>query len=534
MALSEPSQQAELPRLRWKMVFAVILLAVTVRVVCVVRAPLIGTDSWRFLSAAENIENGDHLAASTDSYHPMTAFLIAGANRVQSWFVAAGDPSSAADRLPDEQRRRERAAFFVIALAGIGVVILSMDLTRRFFPGIPAEVVGALAAAQPYFVRSSADIMSDSIFLGLFLLALRQAHEGIRSGRHWPLITAGGCAGLAYLTRPEGLLLVPAMIALFMLARQRTLPRVALRSGLMGSAALLLVVPYAYVLRLIGGEWTLTLKKSVDSIIGLQLPAHAQTTTAVVAAAPAAADASIWDAMVRILVLWISTTPEVLWTAAVLGVLVMARRREWGRGATLYALICGAMAMLLVRLSDAVGDSTYVCRRHVFMMTAMSLPFAARGIHWCEEVLVKRLGGRMFPTRLGGGRGVILLIAMVVMIPKAVAPQRQGQLAQRDAAQWILEQHGVDESIFTKREKVPYYAGGEYHDLRSSPAKILIEMKQHDRAWLVFYEETVDQDCAGLLHYIEKRDTGLELVREFSETDSGKPRTLQLYRWQAQ
>ena len=135
-----PSRSEGLRRLRWKMVLAIVLLALSVRVVCVLRAPLIGTDSWRFLRAAENIEDGDLLAASSDSYHPMTAFLIAGANLVQGWLVESDAHLRAEERLPADQRRRERAAFIIIALAGIGVVLLSMDLTRRFFPGIPAAL----------------------------------------------------------------------------------------------------------------------------------------------------------------------------------------------------------------------------------------------------------------------------------------------------------------------------------------------------------------------------------------------------------
>ena len=62
------------------------------------------------------------------------------------------------------------------------------------------------------------------IFVALFLVALRQAHETLTRNSSVSALIAGGTIGLAYLTRPEALVLVPA-IAFYWLRGQRSEPR---------------------------------------------------------------------------------------------------------------------------------------------------------------------------------------------------------------------------------------------------------------------------------------------------------------------
>ncbi|MEM7264030.1 MAG: hypothetical protein AAF488_18740, partial [Planctomycetota bacterium] len=160
-------------------VWAIILIAFVVRGVCVLGQPLIGADSSRFLAAAELIEGGEQHQAVRQDYHPLPAFVFATANRMQGWFLSDSGATQEPNAFQADQSRRERAAYLLTILAGALSVWLLIDLTRRWFVQVPPELVGLFAAFHPYLVRTSADIMSDGLFIALFLLALRQGDEAI-------------------------------------------------------------------------------------------------------------------------------------------------------------------------------------------------------------------------------------------------------------------------------------------------------------------------------------------------------------------
>ncbi|MEW6750969.1 MAG: glycosyltransferase family 39 protein [Candidatus Latescibacterota bacterium] len=99
----------------------------------------------------------------------------------------------------------------VQACVGAGTALLVWDLGRRLMPAA-ALTAGLLAALYGPLVSSSYEVMSETwfTFLGVLSLSrLARATRGQDPGRDRLLL--GGCAvGLAALTRPVGLLLLPA------------------------------------------------------------------------------------------------------------------------------------------------------------------------------------------------------------------------------------------------------------------------------------------------------------------------------------
>jgi hypothetical protein len=164
----------------WKLIACVMLLALVLRVASAERSLLIAADASRFLNSAERVEAGDFQGAIADVYHPLTAYATGAVNAVQR--AAFGVPPE----FRAELLQRERAAHLVVLLAGLLLVWLQMDLAFRLFPRAPALVVGLLAASHPYFVRSSADIMSDTPCLAFMMLALRQGVVATVSGDQIP------------------------------------------------------------------------------------------------------------------------------------------------------------------------------------------------------------------------------------------------------------------------------------------------------------------------------------------------------------
>ena len=80
---------AWLQRCDARAVLLILLFALGVRLVCMSRSDLIGTDSMRFLQAAQHVEEGRLWEAIQDPFHPELGFLTALLNKGQRWALGA-------------------------------------------------------------------------------------------------------------------------------------------------------------------------------------------------------------------------------------------------------------------------------------------------------------------------------------------------------------------------------------------------------------------------------------------------------------
>jgi 4-amino-4-deoxy-L-arabinose transferase-like glycosyltransferase len=533
------------------------LVALGVRLATLIQNPLIGADSSRFLASAEAFEKGDYETAIRDPYHPLTAWLISRVNLLQRGIQ--GTPEDLRARLA----QRERAAHLVIMLAGLAVVALSMNLSRLLFTGIPPAAVGLLVAVHPFLVRSSADIMSDSIFLALFLLALQESFRVLGGWKLIPAVTAGVSTGVAYLARPEALMLGVALPLFWGICGRRPLKRVLLTTGVFGGIVVLLISPYVAAISIMSGVPTITMKKDVYAFVPVEVegaaPAPAsgagsgEATPAISkvasgtprklavdpAVAPGAGDAEPAEArlssrytfgiylrgVVRVIGRWFTTCPDPLAIFFLVGAFLAIRRRDWSAGTVQFLLVAGVLIPVLLLLIAKEGDPRYLSRRHVFTLVLMSMPLAASGLLATGELL----GRLVSPRNLRRGQVVLMVLALMGLTAKATRAQRDDQIAQKHAAEWILAEYGPGAIIFTDREKVSYYSGGQWEWLNINPGQTLERIKKHDRALVAFYDDKVISE--GLGEILAAPDSGLKVVRSFPETESRRSRNLVVYEW---
>jgi hypothetical protein len=523
-------------------VLLILLFALAVRVVCLSRSDLIGTDSMRFLQSAQQVENGQFEQTIRDPFHPELSFLIALLNQGQQQILGA-------PRGFDEDReRREMAAYVVVFAAGLLWVWLMIDLTRALFPAVPPGAVGLLAACQPYLVRSSADIMSDTPMLAGLMLALRAA--AAPPERLLPALVCGLSIGLAYLARPEGLVALPTVLAFWLLRERRSPARLAARSGLMLASLACVALPYVIAISMIAGKPTITLKKDVYRMIGIEearsgLEPQAQTAQGSLPELsraeaeppadplgdrsparfdPASAVGSLLGSIGNLLGGWFETSPEVLALAFLAGLWALWRHGSRTEGHTLFALCAGFTATILLLLAWSQPHPDYLSRRHFFILVALSLPLAARGL----LALGTALGERV--TRIGARGGSVLGLALAVLglTLHATSAHRDDQLAQLTAARRIVAEHGYGETVFTDREKVTYYAGATARSLPADAPTLLRQVSALPRAWVVFYHEG-PVCCGELAAALEAPGSPLRLVQRLEEPGARPPRTLLLY-----
>ncbi len=141
------------------------------------------------------------------------------------------------------------AVKFVQALVGAGTVVLVWALARALCPRA-APVAGCLALVYGPLVAISAEVMSETLFC--FCTALAAWFSTVAEGRRKYLLFAGLAVGLAALTRPVGLLWVPAFVVVAF-CRSRG---AGVRQGVwMGAALLLVVLPWSARNWQVHGTW---------------------------------------------------------------------------------------------------------------------------------------------------------------------------------------------------------------------------------------------------------------------------------------
>ncbi len=231
--------------LRRRTVAGLLLLVVALRLLSWRNATMMTNDGPDFLWQAQRLLDGDVAAALAHPYHPgYAAFSAAAALLTRD--VLAG-------------------AVLVSILAGVLATWAAVAAARELLPERPraAMAAGLLACVHSTSLTHTADVRSDGLYLALFAAACALLLAAVRRGG-WRWAAAGTTAGLAYLTRPEGLFLVlPAALALVGAARAAGARRALAGGAAFAAALLLLATPYVLVIRELTGQWALSMKPSL-------------------------------------------------------------------------------------------------------------------------------------------------------------------------------------------------------------------------------------------------------------------------------
>lgn len=134
-----------------------------------------------------------------------------------------------------------------LVLAGLGTmnVVLLAVVTRRIAGERVAVVAAFLGAMYLPLVTTDASVMSESLYLTFVLLALAAALAIQRDASVLAATLAGLAIGAAALTRSEGLMLLPLVVApAALFARPRRLGHIALLTGVATVVALVALVPW--------------------------------------------------------------------------------------------------------------------------------------------------------------------------------------------------------------------------------------------------------------------------------------------------
>ncbi len=352
-----------------------------------------------------------------------------------------------------------------------------------------------------------ADVQSDALYLALFLAAVVALWSGLRSGSAAAAGWAGVLAGLAYLTRPEGLeVAVVAGTAAALAAARGRWGSAARTIGWVAafSAGLLLVtLPYVTVMRVETGTWRVTGKKPVTGLLDVTTPGPGALAppTAGLAPAPAtlvtpvppgaetlpaprlpAASDSLAPrppfpvrAIARLVEAASSGLRPWLFALIVLGAVA---RRGRGEGAgelvVLFVVVDAAVALLQFRFAG------YLDMRHVLPPLVLTFGYVAAGIDALAGALTwvgRRVSVRGAPGAAPTGRALppawltalLVGVALLAGVGQALRPEKGSARAARAAADWLGANATGEGAVAAPKTRLGYYAHRPAVSLHGAP-----------------------------------------------------------------
>lgn len=384
-------------------------------------------DGLRYIDQARRIDGGswkDGLLRAVD--HPLYPLEIAVVHRT----LGASDS-------PDGWQKAAQGASIV---AGTLWVIPLYLVAAELFGGASAWLAILLAFLVPTTGHVLADVLSEGTFLLFWTAGLYTALRFLRVGSFAWLPPTIGFAALAYLARPEGLLLPMALVASLgampLLRSTRMLwPRWWAAVGFLVIGPALLVGPYVAmkgglgtkpaIARLLG-----TAPKSAPTAVERQRPLDPDQSTATTYTLAAKAMAEAVKEAV--------TVP--LLPFVVVGFLLAWPPGANARGWLLVAIILLASALALIRLHATGG---YCTPRHAMVMAYLLIPAAASGLHRLVGRLTipgRWIGLDDVPYKPGPAIWLVLLGGLVAFHRgDLLAPINEPMAGYRDAGRWLAE-----------------------------------------------------------------------------------------------
>lgn len=427
-------------RREWLALLLLVLVALGLRMAQIAATEVTTRDSIAFIRFAWQLEHRP--TASTlrqNKHHPLYPVAVLAASKVIRPFYSGN--------LPRAMELSTQAVNLVVAAC---LAVAMYFLGRELF-GPAVGFWGALLfQVLPASGRLLGDGLSEPLFWLWAALALFAGTRGLRQKHVGWLVAMGAFSGLAYLTRPEGLLL-PAVcgVVLLVWGWQQDRRRALFQSACVLAALLVIAAPYMIT---IGG---LTGKPSASNAID-----------------PSRSD-GVWGPKERAgvvasplpLAMW-NTDPSGrrwLWAGyavvsclnqaffhgltllVLIGLLAHRRLRPGDPAFALLALLGVLMLALGYRLAQSNG---YLSERHLMLFVVPGMFWLALGLDTLARCL---------PSRWPVPAFLLLLLAVGgVMTVRPLHPDRSGF---RQAGEWIARNTLPGDRLFDPYAHAYYHSG---------------------------------------------------------------------------
>jgi 4-amino-4-deoxy-L-arabinose transferase-like glycosyltransferase len=482
-------------RERWILV-ALCGLAFLLRLWLLRSVPVIETDGVQYVEIARRFQQS---GSPFDSlFHPLYPMAIAAMQPL------AGD--------------YELAGRLVSALFGTAVLLPAFILARALLGSPAAILTGILMAIHPGLLQSSTAVLSEASYTFWIVLGVWAGWRALAGWRPGFLVAAGLCFGLAYLTRPEGVIYLTGLLVLtaWVGVRSHRLRELSAWGAAALGGFLILAAPYLVFLRRAQGYWTLSGKVLHNLIqdtgvggaagqtdLGFLLRHGSATVQRVLENAYLFEKYALPDLFPGLLVL-----------ALLPGLMAHPRGPGWG----------ARQGLLLAAALPPFATLAFHVESRVFLPTLpFLLPVAAAGVLAAAEWIA--------PERRSG-RWVIALATVLVaaLIPYTVRPLLRpdpGGTLVRQAAHWVATTHPPEVIILDRKPFIAFYSGRRFAILPRVAPDELASVAGRAGARLVILDSRALVDRPELFPLVYgEPPAGLEVLQDFDAGPAGRLRIL--------
>lgn len=357
-----------------------------------------------------------------------------------------------------------RSAQVVNLLASVLLALVQFRLGRELFGVRVGFLAAALFQVLPVAARTTSDGLSEAIFLLALATALLFSVKAIRDQRLRDYLGCGAMTALAYLVRPEGMLV--GLVVGVVLAGEAFARRIALRPALLRSAALVLgVVVFAspYVIAVGGITNKPTGQKLLRWITGAKEETAAVQLPLFAAWYVPGEDGSkpLWIAATLVKETAKSShyLPPLL---AIVGLLVVLRTR-WRSSPEVRVpvLYLAAHAGLLVVMAASSG---YLSERHTLPIVFVGCLFSSYGLVLLADRIAER---RAWSPRLATSLAGMLIV--LTCLPPLLRTRHDDRLGHVLAGRWLAEHAGAKDAIVDPFDWAQFFAGRTLYQVPPDP-----------------------------------------------------------------
>jgi hypothetical protein len=374
------------------------------------------------------------------------------------------------------------------ALAGV-LLVIPMYYVGRELVGRWASFWGtALFQCLPVSARVMSDALSEATFLLFTATALLLALHALRKHSVARFAWCGLFGGLAYLTRPEGALVVLAA-GLVLLAMQFSSARCSWRRVVACAAALLVAAaavasPYVWVTGRLTNKptprrlWETAVSEEASKQSGAREYdfSRGPLTASVLAiyAPENLKDRRVWG----LHAIATEVTKDFQYLSVLpllLGLWRLRDRLKTDGGAWVPFVLCVLQSLILWRLAVVVG---YVSDRHVLVLVLCGVFLAADGVFAFGEFIAPlvhrlRFGSTADSESCGAGIKLSTLVMLILIglgLHEALKPLHANRAGHRQAGLWLAEHTQLADPVVDPFCWAHYYAGRVFWEGLTPPA----------------------------------------------------------------
>ncbi len=427
-----------------KIFWLLFLVCIGIRIYLFFSTFVIAQDSIMYMAMANVFLEGRFLEALEYITPPFYPILVAGMKLLV--------------------RDGEVAGKLVSFLAGTLVFFPLYHLGRRIFDPKVVLIGLFFLSVNPYLVRYSAEVLSESTFIFLSVMGLWLFWKGWEKKQYFYSCFSGVILGFSCLTKAQGFIWIGVVLTVpifFSLLRQENVTdkrRIWIFSLIAALAFFFIIFPYASFLKGLTGEWTVRQHGSAAIVKGTGYSGSHGLWGGVIALMnhPWLLLKKLWWNMGRLSLLLPRTFHYPFFFFLVVGVWVSRDKRP----------LLGELYLAIVCIVYTLGHSLlYLKVRYLLPVVPFGLLWAAQGF----SVIASRtndLRERYVPRLLQDQGPRLILVTLLcltaaVTLPKTLTPQRLEKLDRKEIGHRIAALSGERPVVLTSEPRIGFYANAE-------------------------------------------------------------------------